>query len=172
MPRMPFMGVRISWLMLARNSLLARWQLRRLPGALEFLGDVAAPGDVRARRRRWSASRLPYGGNARQARANQRSPAARAFGYSTISVFPVGGVRRRWLEEIRRDLLSAGTGPPSARDELLARLQQQVVTLVPDVDVGALAVNLHDDVVHGLEHRLQALLPFAHASAAWTSATL
>ena len=32
MPMMPFMGVRISWLMLARNSLLARLQSRRHPG--------------------------------------------------------------------------------------------------------------------------------------------
>ena len=43
---MPFIGVRISWLMFARNSLLARWRLRRLPSVLlRFLG-VLPLGDV------------------------------------------------------------------------------------------------------------------------------
>ena len=49
MPRMPFIGVRISWLMLARNSLLARlaasaatMRLLQLPLDALALGDVAA----------------------------------------------------------------------------------------------------------------------------------
>ena len=56
---MPFIGVRISWLMLARNSLLAHFrERRRLPGATRVflgalaIGDVREGGDEPAARRR------------------------------------------------------------------------------------------------------------------------
>src|SRR5262245_10372018 len=50
MPRMPFIGVRISWLMLARNSLLARLAAsaacvaRRSSSSAQILAELGADG--------------------------------------------------------------------------------------------------------------------------------
>ena len=47
MPMTPFMGVRISWLMLARNSDLSRTDsMRRIACLFELRGDLVALGDV------------------------------------------------------------------------------------------------------------------------------
>ena len=47
MPRMPFIGVRISWLMLARKALLARCGgFGGFLGAERFLGGPLTVGDV------------------------------------------------------------------------------------------------------------------------------
>ena len=101
MPMMPFIGVRISWLMLARNSLLARLaaSAASLAWRRAVLGRLAV-GDV-----------LHLG-------HDQARPTGRVTDQGDVDLHPhrvAGLVQVPLLPLVRADLRRPSSGPPAAR---------------------------------------------------------